>query len=216
MTATPVSTPGRGAHPEAEPVPKAVRLALGFDPRPMADEIAALPPEVWLRHFNDRIFVGDWSGIALRTIGGRPGTLYPDPAPRGEWADAPILTKLRSVVTVLGRLRCPQLSARLLRLGPGASIDTHHDLDLAYDDGEVRLHLPVVTSPEVLFLHDGAPTTMAAGACWYLDLTLPHAVHNRGVFSRIHLVVDCVVNDWLQDSLGLRPPLGRHPARAPH
>ena len=39
---------------------------------------------------------------------------------------------------------------------------------------------------------------MQEGECWYLDLSLPHRVQNRSNVDRIHLVVDCLLNDWLR------------------
>ena len=40
---------------------------------------------------------------------------------------------------------------------------------------------------------------MKEGECWYLDLSLPHWVENHGKTDRIHLVIDCLVNDWLRE-----------------
>jgi quercetin dioxygenase-like cupin family protein len=50
----------------------------------------------------------------------------------------------------------------------------------------------------VEFLLQGRRIEMREGEAWYLDLNLPHAVANRGRTDRIHLVVDCVVNDWVR------------------
>jgi hypothetical protein len=38
---------------------------------------------------------------------------------------------------------------------------------------------------------------MPAGSTWYLRLSDPHSVANRGPRARVHLVVDLVVNAWL-------------------
>jgi hypothetical protein len=38
---------------------------------------------------------------------------------------------------------------------------------------------------------------MAAGSSWYLRLSDPHSVANRGLTDRVHLVIDAVVNDWI-------------------
>jgi hypothetical protein len=35
----------------------------------------------------------------------------------------------------------------------------------------------------------------------YLNVNLPHRVAHRGAADRIHLVIDCVVNDWLREQL---------------
>ena len=38
---------------------------------------------------------------------------------------------------------------------------------------------------------------LEAGSCWYLRLSDPHSVANRGTEDRVHLVVDAEVNDWV-------------------
>jgi hypothetical protein len=43
------------------------------------------------------------------------------------------------------------MSARLLSLRPGAVIKTHRDADLTFENGEVRIHVPIFTNPEVDF-----------------------------------------------------------------
>jgi hypothetical protein len=40
------------------------------------------------------------------------------------------------------------------------------------------------------------------GECWYLDSGLPHLVRNDGDERRVHLVMDCVVNDFINDLVG--------------
>jgi hypothetical protein len=51
----------------------------------------------------------------------------------------------------------------------------------------------------VEFVLNQVRVIMNEGECWYLNLNEPHHVTNRGAADRIHLVVDCVVNDWLRD-----------------
>jgi hypothetical protein len=69
---------------------------------------------------------------------------------------------------------------------------------LGEEGGDVRLHIPVVTNPSVEFYLAGRRVPMQAGECWYLDLSLPHRVQNLGASERVHLVIDCVLNDWLR------------------
>jgi len=59
-----------------------IRLPLRFDAAPLQADVAALPAEDWVPHFNTRYYQGDWSGVGLRTIGGGARELYPDPNPR--------------------------------------------------------------------------------------------------------------------------------------
>lgn len=39
---------------------------------------------------------------------------------------------------------------------------------------------------------------MAPGEAWYLNLDLPHSVENRGDSDRVHLLIDCRRNAWLE------------------
>jgi hypothetical protein len=38
---------------------------------------------------------------------------------------------------------------------------------------------------------------MAPGETWYLRLADPHSVANRGPVKRVHLVIDLILNPWL-------------------
>jgi len=174
-----------------------VRLPMTFDPRPLLADVERLDLAEWVPHFNTAYYEGDWSGVALRSVGGRPTQLYPDPAASEPYADTPTLARCPSLRDAIERFECELLSARLLRLGAGASIREHRDHKLGYEDGEIRVHVPLSTSPGVEFLHDGERVEMLPGEAWYLDLNLPHAVANRGASARVHLVIDCVINPWL-------------------
>ena len=171
-----------------------------FDADAIRADAEALPPTAWVPHFNTGVYEGDWSGVALRAVGGST-SLYPDPAAPEPFADTDLLGACPHVAHALAQLACPLQGVRLLRLGPGAVIAEHRDYRLGFDDGEVRLHVPVVTSELVSFVLDGEPVVMDEGECWYLDLNLPHRARNDGAGSRIHLVIDCIVNEWLTDLL---------------
>jgi quercetin dioxygenase-like cupin family protein len=139
----------------------------------------------------------------LRSVGGRADRLYPDPAAEQPYADTPLLESCPAIAAALAELGPGLLAARLLRLGPGASIREHRDYRLGYEDGEVRLHIPVVTGPEAEFHLDGEPVVMAAGECWYVNVNRPHWVANAGPAARIHLVVDRVVDAWVERAFAL-------------
>ena len=179
----------------------AVRLPIRLDADALEAEVAGLDDAAWVPHFNTAYYEGDWSGVALRSVGGRPAQIYPDPAADEPYADTDLLRRLPALRAALGRFECELLSARLLRLGPGARIREHTDYRLGYEDGELRVHAPITTNPGVEFLLEGRSIEMAPGEAWYLDLNRKHAVANRGSASRVHLVVDCVVSDWLTAQL---------------
>jgi hypothetical protein len=179
-------------------MPESAQLALRFDPQRLQADLSRLSSGAWTPHFNTSFFEGDWSGIALRASAADRGlyagsTGSPESFTRTEALDAcPYFQE------VLAAFQCPLKSVRLLRLAPGSIIREHSDFDLGEQLGEVRLHVPVVTNSQVEFYLAGKRVAMDAGECWYLDLSLPHRVQNRGASERVHLVLDCVLNEWLR------------------
>jgi hypothetical protein len=113
---------------------------------------------------------------------------------------------------VLAAFQCPLKSVRLLRLAPGSIIREHSDFELGEQLGEVLLHVPVVTNSQVEFYLAGKSVAMDAGECWYLDLSLPHRVQNQGASERVHLVLDCVLNEWLRDLIRNAQPESAGPS----
>lgn len=181
-------------------IPDRVRLPIRFEVDPLLAAVARLDESEWEPHFNTQQYVGDWSGVALRTTVGSPLPLYPDPG-RDEYADTPLLTTSPELRAALNRFGCPLQTVRLLRLGPGAEITGHRDHHLAHRHGDVRLHVPLVSEPDVTFWLDEREVPMRPGECWYLDLTQTHRVQNPGPTERVHLVVDCKVDAWLTAQL---------------
>ena len=91
------------------------------------------------------------------------------------------------------------MSVRFLNLQAGSEIKPHRDRDLAFEMGEARIHFPVVTNEYVEFYIDHELVRMNEGECWYINANLEHKVANKGKTDRIHLVIDCEVNDWLKE-----------------
>jgi hypothetical protein len=53
---------------------------------------------------------------------------------------------------------------------------------------------------------------MPEGEYWYLDLGKPHRVENRSNRDRVHLVVDCVLNEWLHQVIEASPEMAATPS----
>jgi mannose-6-phosphate isomerase-like protein (cupin superfamily) len=171
-----------------------------FDAAALLADAHAIDESFWERHFNTGTYHGDWSGVALRSNGGRM-KLYPDPHAAEGFADTPLLARCPSVRRVLESFACEYTAVRFLRLAPGARILEHRDYGLTFDEGEARMHVCVRTNERVEFLLDSRPVVMAEGECWYLDVNRPHSAANLGETPRIHLVVDCIVNAWLRERM---------------
>jgi quercetin dioxygenase-like cupin family protein len=176
---------------------KYCRLPLVFDAVAMAREVAALPAAIWTPHFNTDYHDGGWSGVALRSPGGDSAQLYPDPQAIHEYADTAVRAECPTIDAALSAFGDALCSARLLALAPGSCIREHRDYGLNLESGTARLHIAVVSGPNVEFYLDGELMPMEPGECWYLNLDLPHRVQNLGETDRVHLVIDCEATDWL-------------------
>lgn len=184
--------------------PDRKRLPLAFDAAALAADLEAIERDPWQRHFVRDNYRGDWSAIALRAAAGETHPvrlIYPNPTAT-EWIDTPLMARVPAMRAAVATLRCPIRSVRLMRLGAGAAILPHDDLDLAAEAGRARLHLPVTSNPGVRFVLNGVPVTMLPGELWYLRLSDTHAAENRGSTDRVHLVIDVEANGWLLAMLG--------------
>jgi hypothetical protein len=173
-----------------------LKLPMQFDIERLHRDLGALGPEDWSPHFNQMQYDGNWSGVPLRSTPKAHVPLYPDPTSK-VFVDLPVLERVPYIREIISRFECPLTFVRLLKLGPGSNILEHRDHCLSYEDGEVRIHIPVQTNPEVEFVVGGQTLPLQEGDCWYINFNLPHRIHNRGTTDRIHLVIDCRLNPWL-------------------
>ena len=178
-----------------------LKLPLGPDPQLLVQDLDQLNTQDWIRHFNTRYFEGQWTGAVLRAAAGGSDTLYSDPHTTESFAATKLLERCPNIAEFLKKFQCRLRSVRLLRLAAGSVIREHRDFELGLSDGVIRIHVPLRTNPDVVFFLDAHRVEMREGECWYLDLSLPHWVENRGASDRIHLVIDCQVNQWLADLL---------------
>jgi quercetin dioxygenase-like cupin family protein len=174
------------------------QLGFTFDTDKMKQEALAFSEEDWIPHFNKGYYSGDWSAIPLRSPEGDPARIFPDPTGMLKYEDTIHLAGCRYLQQVVNTFECEKTAIRLLRLSAGSVIKEHSDYDLSYEDGEVRLHVPITTNPQMEFYLSRERIVMDEGQCWYLNFNLPHSVSNLGSTNRIHLVMDCIVNDWVK------------------
>ena len=182
----------------------AIRLPLRFDAVALRGDLDKIPADRWISHFVADNYDGDWSGVALRGPAGATHPiqeLFANPGTEA-WEHTELYRECAYFAQVMAAFRCELLSVRLLRLGPGSVIKRHVDHSLSLEDGEARLHVPVQTNPGIRFWLDDELVPLEAGETWYLNVNLPHRVENNSAEHRVHLVLDCVVNDWLLRQCG--------------
>lgn len=173
------------------------KLLLPFNLKAMQTEILSSANE-WQAHLNNYHYSGSWLVLPLRSPGGGHKNIVPDLFGENEFMDTIYMDQFPSVKKLLQNLECPIMAVRFLNLQAGAIIKQHTDKELAFEKGEARLHFSVFTNPGVEFYCEDDRIYLQEGECWYLNANLPHKVSNHGNTNRIHLVVDCKVNDWLK------------------
>ncbi|AGC75377.1 aspartyl/asparaginyl beta-hydroxylase [Nonlabens dokdonensis] len=109
------------------------------------------------------------------------------------------LKKCPYLLSVFETFLCPVETFRIHVLDPGASIQPHRDNGYSMENGMVRLHIPIQTHKKVQLIIDKEPVVMHAGECWYCNFHKVHEVHNKSDEPRIHLILDCKVNEWFKE-----------------
>ncbi|MEO8849728.1 MAG: sulfotransferase [Casimicrobiaceae bacterium] len=160
------------------------KLPLQFDAARLAAEVAQFTAAEWRPHPQ-----GNPGNSALPYIA-RNGNLLDDGV-SGPMQSTPHLARCPYVMQVMEALGVTLGRSRLMRLDARAEATAHVDLSY-YWQQRVRVHIPVVTFPEVEFICGDATTHMAAGECWIFDTWREHNVLNPNAAQRTHLVVDTV------------------------
>ena len=183
--------------------PDRLRLPLAVDAAALAADLDRLEDLDWTMHFVPQNFSGEWSVLPLRAPVGAVHPIMRITSTPGcdAWEDTEFLALCPAMAAFLDGLHCPLGAVRLMRLTPGSAINEHCDPDLSAEGGVARLHVPIVTNPQVDFRVNQKPVDMAVGECWYVRLSDPHSVTNRGETDRVHLVIDATMNSWLSGVL---------------
>lgn len=183
------------------------RLPLRFDAARLRAEVEAAPPSAWADHPDD--YPGN-QALRLITAG---GTENDDVS--GEMRPTPHLAAMPYLQQVLGSFGVVWSRSRLMKLGARGTVPLHCDIKYHWYH-RVRVHVPIVTHPEVTFACGGDTVHMAAGEAWIFDNWRPHSVANGSDVARIHLVADTMGNErfWALASRGQWDRFGA-PSSAP-
>lgn len=157
------------------------KLPLRFDVQRLRAEIAALPANVWVEH--PSAIEGN-SAARLITAGGAEND-----AVQGAMLPTAHLQRLPYIRQILASFAVVWSRSRLMRLAPHAGVPEHADINYHWFK-RVRLHIPIVTRPEVRFQCGDQNVHMAAGEAWLFDNWRLHSVENPTDEERIHLVAD--------------------------
>jgi hypothetical protein len=160
-----------------------LKLPIRFCGETLAREVSALPKGAWLEH--PQKFDGNVAVPLVSPEGAITNKTFGPMGPTQWLRDCPYIVEImQALPSTWGR-------SRLMGLDAGAVVPEHVDIHY-YWRTHLRVHIPVITNPEVSFTCAGDTVHMQPGECWLLDSFYPHHVANRGTELRIHLVMDTV------------------------
>lgn len=171
-----------------------LQLPLHYDAEVLAAEIDALGESVWRPH--PQGFPGN-SALPLIAADGDAGS----DSVRGVMRPTPHLERMPYLRDVLSSFGAVLGRSRLMRLSGQAEVTSHVDVDYYWRD-HMRIHVPVVTQPEVTFYCGANSVHMKAGECWIFDTWAQHRVINSATRSRIHIVADTVGGEGFWQLIG--------------
>jgi aspartyl/asparaginyl beta-hydroxylase len=179
----------------------AVRLPRQFDVQLMVRDLEALQ-EIKRAAQPGPYHKGEWTGIALYSMGGKQSA-FPSAAGTDQYRETEELQRAPYFRRILSELQCPKEVVRILFLPPGGHIKDHFDFHTSFQFGLLRLHIPIITHPQVAFIIDGERQVWNPGELWYGDFSKVHSVKNDSDIVRVHMVIDLQINEFL---LNLFPP----------
>lgn len=193
------------AEPDAStsgrPDPVCARLALRFDAaalvRAYLETRARYALATHVAGHDGRSYHDGWTGVSLRSNGGRWNFAGPGRPSAHPFRDTEAMAAVPYWAEVVGAFPCAKESVRVSVLGPGGRIVPHCDEHIGLHLGRIRLHVPIVTSPQVVMTIGGQACDWQPGEVWFGDFSRTHTVVNRGAEDRAHLILDAQVSDEL-------------------
>jgi hypothetical protein len=134
--------------------------------------------------------------LPLRSINGSLDFAVAAPNQAAKFENTTILEACSYFQEVVNTFQCEKEAIRLMNLPAGKNVNTHVDYNGGYEDGIFRVHIPILTNSEVYFILNEERLPMNLGQAWYTNINFPHSVANKGTTNRVHLVIDCIRNDW--------------------
>lgn len=175
--------------------PTAVRLPRTYDVELLQRDLQALC-DVQRAAQPGPYHKGEWTGIALHSMGGKQ-SVFPSAAGTDHYEETEELQRAPYFKQILSELKCPKEVVRILFLPPGGHIKDHFDFHTSFQFGLLRLHIPIVTHRDVVFVIDGQRVTWNEGELWYGDFSKVHSVKNNSPVVRVHMVIDVQINDFV-------------------
>lgn len=139
---------------------------------------------------------GSWKSIALFAANGdmKNDKLIQDV----EYKKTSALSFAPHLEALIDKIPGKKKRVRLLSLPSKAKIYEHFDSTDSMDRETSRLHMPIITHNDVIFLINNQRVYWTPGNIYYGDFSFPHSVINNSNINRIHLVIDVINNNQLE------------------
>lgn len=173
--------------------PTHVRHLGAVDTRALQLATGRISEELWQRadrgKENDYFCFDHTQHVVFRFIAGNdhPMRFYTNPI----WMpwQGLLLPVLQAATAAYGFAEAAYPKVMLARLAAGRGIALHEDGEGSHLLTH-RIHVPLQTSPEVVFTIDGRPHFLAAGHAWETNNIVAHSVFNGSAAPRVHLVFE--------------------------
>ena len=158
-----------------------IRLPFTFDPGRLATELDSVADSAWMAHPSG--LAGN-SAVALISYQGSDNDEF-----SGRMMETPHLAALPYHRQVMASFDEVLSRSRLMRLAGNSEVSNHVDFNYHWYS-RLRIHIPIVTNPDVVFHCGDEAIHMQPGECWIFDSWRWHKVVNSSQMDRTHLVID--------------------------
>ena len=168
-----------------------IRLLGPVDCRALTERVLAVDEAAWYadaRRQDDYEVHAQTQSIILVFFTGWPKVEVAHAAGWGLFSDVaiPVMQQIVSRHYPPGGM---VLRAVLARLPPQCAIDPHVDRHASFSVAH-RIHVPLVTNPQVQFIVGTEDIRPQVGQAFELNNAVPHGVRNDGDSARIHFIFD--------------------------
>lgn len=161
--------------------------------RALQQEIASLDLQ-WTNVYSE-YHTGGWQTLSLMNHTSEPtDTLIEDCEP----VETTLLKQMPETRALLRSLGFRYMWARLAKCEANSFLYEHRDYLQFPKQRRLRLHIPVMTNPFSSIVVDRTRIHLALGYIWKLNPIHRHAAANFGKEPRIHIMLDCYVEETLE------------------
>lgn len=156
------------------------------------DEVVQLD-EQWTNVYSE-YHTGGWQTLSLLNSTSNPSdTVIEDCKP----IETSLLQRMPQTRSLLRGLGFSYMWARLARLETDSFLLEHRDYQELKDVRRLRLHIPLVVNPFASLVINNTRIHLALGYIWKLNPLHRHGACNFGKEARIHIILDCYVDEVL-------------------